>query len=185
MSESDEEAGERQAWLVAVASVVFDIDQGQTLEGLFPEGAISEAEGRDIAFNSESPAQVNCFVQRLGMRRTLAPPHRATCCRLPGLHVHGAACQVQHPGLHLLLPPAEAAGRRCERCGTQAQRGAGHLQGCSWEPLPEPPPGVPVWVSGTFSAGLNGLELSSTAHLDPGSVWAAGLCTVASGRMTA
>lgn len=53
MSETGEDEGEKQAWLVGVAAVVFDIDQGQTLEGLYPEGVISEAEGRDVAFNSE------------------------------------------------------------------------------------------------------------------------------------
>jgi hypothetical protein len=53
MSESVLEEEERQAWLIGLASVVFDIDQGQTLEGMYPEGVISQAESRDVAFNSE------------------------------------------------------------------------------------------------------------------------------------
>ncbi len=43
-----------QSWIIGVASVVFDIDQGQTLEHLYPAGIINEEEGRDVAFNSKS-----------------------------------------------------------------------------------------------------------------------------------
>ena len=42
-----------QSWIIGLASVVFDIDQGQTLECLYPEGIITEKEGKDVAFNSE------------------------------------------------------------------------------------------------------------------------------------
>ena len=48
-----------ESWIIGVASVVFDIDQGQTLEGLYPEDTISEEEGRDVAFNSESHQSLN------------------------------------------------------------------------------------------------------------------------------
>lgn len=41
------------SWIIGLASVVFDIDQGQTLDWLYPEGIITEEESRDVAFNSE------------------------------------------------------------------------------------------------------------------------------------
>ena len=66
MSDGDADNGPidvTQSWIIGVASVVFDIDQGQTLECLYPEGIITEEEGRDVAFNSESQRTVNmhCF----------------------------------------------------------------------------------------------------------------------------
>ena len=55
MSESDDgNPGSQQSWILGLASVVFDIDQGQTLECLYPEGILSDEESRDVAFNSKS-----------------------------------------------------------------------------------------------------------------------------------
>jgi hypothetical protein len=39
-------------WIVAIASVEFDTDVGQRLESLYPEGALSEQEEKDVAFHS-------------------------------------------------------------------------------------------------------------------------------------
>ena len=61
MSDGDADNGPSavsQSWIIGVASVVFDIDQGQTLECLYPEGIITEEEGRDVAFNSKLPSNI-------------------------------------------------------------------------------------------------------------------------------
>ena len=58
MSDLAEDSHAQQSWIIGLASVVFDIDQGQTLECLHPEGVITEEESRDIAFNSESSHQL-------------------------------------------------------------------------------------------------------------------------------
>lgn len=50
---ADEEREPLQSWIVAVASVIFDIDIGQKIERVVPEDAISEHEARDVAFHSE------------------------------------------------------------------------------------------------------------------------------------
>lgn len=73
MSESGQDEEERQAWLIGLASVVFDIDQGQTLEGQYPQGVISEAEGRDVAFNSEPWSATACTVAQLLPEAHVAP----------------------------------------------------------------------------------------------------------------
>lgn len=43
----------QQEWIVGVASVIFDIDQGQRVESLHPAGILSTAEERDVAFHCE------------------------------------------------------------------------------------------------------------------------------------
>lgn len=40
-------------WLLGVASVLFDIDQGQTLEHVYPEDALTPEESKAIAFHSK------------------------------------------------------------------------------------------------------------------------------------
>jgi len=169
MSESGQDEEEQQAWLIGLASVVFDIDQGQTLEDLYPEGVISEAEGRDVAFNSEPWSATACTTARLLPEAHIAPltdpAHlhpstwnlRLLCpvslwwhCRLPGLHVHGAARQVQHPGLHLLLQASEAASWGRGPSSTQEEWAGCH--GSCWHPqesLPESSAGVSVRVGCT------------------------------------
>ena len=39
-------------WVLAVCSIVFDIDVGQKLEACFPQNALSSEEENDIAFHS-------------------------------------------------------------------------------------------------------------------------------------
>ena len=39
------------AWVSAICSVVFDIDEGQKLEQCFPENALTEEEANDVAFH--------------------------------------------------------------------------------------------------------------------------------------
>ena len=41
----------QHAWVVGVASVVFDIDQGQRLECLHPATSLSSPEVTDVAFH--------------------------------------------------------------------------------------------------------------------------------------
>lgn len=41
-------------WLLGVTSVLFDIDQGQTIENLYPPNALSPEEQRAVAFHSNS-----------------------------------------------------------------------------------------------------------------------------------
>lgn len=56
MTDSEEDYGGQDvnhSWIIGLASIVFDIDLGQTLESLCPEGIITEEEARDVAFNSE------------------------------------------------------------------------------------------------------------------------------------
>ena len=39
-------------WVLALCSIVFDIDEGQKLEASFPQNALSTDEENDVAFHS-------------------------------------------------------------------------------------------------------------------------------------
>lgn len=39
-------------WIVAVCSVVFDVDVGQRVEHIYPEGVLSDDEVQDVAFHA-------------------------------------------------------------------------------------------------------------------------------------
>ena len=45
-------SGSKQPWVLGVCSVVFDVDVGQTVEHLVPEGILSKEEMTDLAFHS-------------------------------------------------------------------------------------------------------------------------------------
>ena len=50
MSATDEDSP--NDWVLAVCSIIFDIDVGQKLEASFPQNALSSDEENDIAFHS-------------------------------------------------------------------------------------------------------------------------------------
>lgn len=61
-------------WVHAICSVVFDIDEGQRLEGCFPENALTEQEATDVAFHSFPVImQNNPFRHRPQYTLSLAP----------------------------------------------------------------------------------------------------------------
>lgn len=39
-------------WVLALCSVVFDVDQGQKVEAVYPEDALTASEQEDVAFSS-------------------------------------------------------------------------------------------------------------------------------------
>jgi hypothetical protein len=39
-------------WLVAICSVLFDLDVGQRIDSIVPEGALTDEEANDVAFHS-------------------------------------------------------------------------------------------------------------------------------------
>ena len=43
---------ETSAWIVAICSVIFDLDIGQKVEDVYPEHAISQAEASAVAFHA-------------------------------------------------------------------------------------------------------------------------------------
>lgn len=49
-------------WAVAICSVLFDLDVGQRIDSIYPEGALTEEEANDVAFHSfpvTSPPPLN------------------------------------------------------------------------------------------------------------------------------
>lgn len=44
--------GASNAWIVGIASVVFDTDEGQKVEYIYPWNALSKAEEHDVAFHA-------------------------------------------------------------------------------------------------------------------------------------
>ena len=42
----------RSPWIVAICSVLFDLDVGQRIDSIVPEGALTEEETNDVAFHS-------------------------------------------------------------------------------------------------------------------------------------
>ena len=46
------QAGGRSDWVLAICSVVFDLDVGQQLESVYPTNAMSEATASAVAFHS-------------------------------------------------------------------------------------------------------------------------------------
>lgn len=44
--------GSSHAWILGVASVVFDTDEGQKVEYIYPWDALSKAEEHDVAFHA-------------------------------------------------------------------------------------------------------------------------------------
>ncbi len=61
----------KNAWILGVCSVVFDIDEGQKMEDCFPQNAISEDEANDIAFHSFPVRADHFFDVGLGAHRKL------------------------------------------------------------------------------------------------------------------
>ena len=64
-------------WLVAICSVLFDLDVGQRIDSIVPEGALTDEEANDVAFHS------------FPVRTPLAGPACgaapiASCMRTPG-----------------------------------------------------------------------------------------------------
>lgn len=58
----------RSDWIVAVCSVVFDLDVGQQLESVYPNAAISEATATSVAFHSfpvSRGSSRNCPVKQI------------------------------------------------------------------------------------------------------------------------
>jgi hypothetical protein len=39
-------------WLVAICSVLFDLDVGQRIDSIVPEGVLTDEEANDVAFHS-------------------------------------------------------------------------------------------------------------------------------------
>ena len=40
------------AWIVAICSVLFDLDVGQRIDSIYPDHALTEEEANDVAFHS-------------------------------------------------------------------------------------------------------------------------------------
>jgi hypothetical protein len=40
------------AWVVAICSVLFDLDVGQRIDSMYPNSALTEEEANDVAFHS-------------------------------------------------------------------------------------------------------------------------------------
>ena len=40
------------AWVVAICSVLFDLDVGQRIDSMYPDSALTEEEANDVAFHS-------------------------------------------------------------------------------------------------------------------------------------
>ena len=53
-------------WLVAICSVLFDLDVGQRIDSIVPEGALTDEEANDVAFHSFP-------VRHLNDRRSITP----------------------------------------------------------------------------------------------------------------
>lgn len=51
-SMNDHDQTGRSDWIVAICSVVFDLDVGQQLESVYPTAAISESTATTVAFHS-------------------------------------------------------------------------------------------------------------------------------------
>jgi hypothetical protein len=46
-------------WLVAICSVLFDLDVGQRIDSIVPEGALTDEEANDVAFHSFPVRRLN------------------------------------------------------------------------------------------------------------------------------
>lgn len=55
-------------WLVAICSVLFDLDVGQRIDSIVPEGALTEEEANDVAFHSfpvrHAPVAASLYADR-------------------------------------------------------------------------------------------------------------------------
>ncbi len=67
MSGSLEAPPQRSDWIVAICSVLFDLDVGQRIDSIVPEGALTEEEANDVAFHS---FPVRRQIASAGCRRT-------------------------------------------------------------------------------------------------------------------
>lgn len=52
MSGNLEDVPPRSDWIVAICSVLFDLDVGQRIDSIVPEGALTDEEANDVAFHS-------------------------------------------------------------------------------------------------------------------------------------
>lgn len=102
------------AWAVAICSVLFDLDVGQRIDSIYPEGALTEEEANDVAFHSfpvstphspPSPSRAMPFTSifiasQPICNRSFAPDrsHLPVVSCTTGLHVDGAALQEQRKG---------------------------------------------------------------------------------------
>ena len=75
------------AWVSAICSVVFDIDEGQKLEQCFPENALTEEEANDVAFHCfPVPAQEAASLWTVMLMPSCSSGR-------PFVHIHSNACQ--------------------------------------------------------------------------------------------
>ena len=93
----------RSDWIVAICSVVFDLDVGQQLESVYPAAAISESTATSVAFHSfpvsardecnlavkQHEQPVVCKRHRLLAAEVLVEAVAKTAPALAGLDVHG------------------------------------------------------------------------------------------------
>jgi hypothetical protein len=68
-------------WLVAICSVLFDLDVGQRIDSIVPEGALTDEEANDVAFHS-FPVRHLRHAPLAAWRRDRRLKH---CCRVQEL----------------------------------------------------------------------------------------------------
>ena len=59
-----------EAWACAICSVLFDLDVGQRIDSIYPEGALTEEEANDVAFHSFPVPHPLWFQSYVAIRRS-------------------------------------------------------------------------------------------------------------------